>query len=252
MPPHMLLRIDEHRPHLELSRLERPEHSLDLRQALVGFHRFGGPQCGSVQAGPNDVNAVELRFGCDPVPFAGPAQIVVGHDDLEVLLHLLAVGLAAHAAIDPVLAAQLRVLAPDHGGDVLKGPLGRAQERLAFAGALLSQAGIQAHDQSLAGKLRAEDFGGLVGDQLVRAERGLRGARRGLDGHLRLLEQLADVDGLQRRGPAQSGGFEVFPDAGRGEHAAIAHEGDLADAEPLAGLAHLGPDGGRVRGVADE
>ncbi len=129
----MVLAIDEDRAHRQLRRLERAERPLDVRQALVGLDRLGSPQGGALQARPDDVYAVQLRLRVDLVLLPRPADLVVGHLDGEVLIHFFAADVAPHPPVDRLLAA------------------------------LVSQTGVEADQQALAGKVRAADLGDPVG-----------------------------------------------------------------------------------------
>ena len=164
----MVLAIDEDRAHRQLRRLERAERPLDVRQALVGLDRLGSPQGGALQARPDDVYAVQLRLRVDLVLLPRPADLVVGHLDGEVLIHFFAADGAPHPPVDRLLAAQPRVRGAHGAGDRLQDALRRAQQVLALAGALVSQTGVEADQQALAGKVRAADLGDPVGLQLAR------------------------------------------------------------------------------------
>ena len=123
---------------------------------------------------------------------------------------------------------------------------------LALAGPLGPQARVQADQQALAGEVRADDLGHLVGHQLAGPQGGLEGARVLPGSGPGPLQQRAQVLGAQCRDPVQPGRLEVLADARRGEHAAVAHQGDAGDAEALADAPHPGADRGRVGGVAGE
>ena len=98
--------------------------------------------------------------------------------------------------------------------------------------------------EPLAGELVAEDLGNRVGEKRGWNERG----RLLVWGRL---EQLADVGGLQGRDPGQARRLEVLANAGGGDHAAVADEGDLLDAGAGAHLPHL-RFGAGIAGVAGE
>ena len=102
----------------------------------------------------------------------------------------------------------------------------------------MSQTGVEADQQALAGKVRAADLGDPVGLQLARPQRPP--------------QQLADGVRLQGRDPGQVGWLEVVPQARRSEHAAVAHQRDGLEAEALLDLLHLHPDRARIRRVAGE
>ena len=61
--------------------------------------------CVGTEAGTHDVDAVQLCLGGDLRRIARPGEIVVGDDDLEVLLDPAPVGFAADPEVDPLAAA---------------------------------------------------------------------------------------------------------------------------------------------------
>jgi len=66
------------------------------------------------------------------------------------------------------------------------------------------------------------------------------------------LQQLADVDGAQGRDPVQPGRGQILADAGGGDHAAVADQGDAAHPEAVLDLADLRGQGGGIAGVSSE
>ena len=64
--------------------------------------------------------------------------------------------------------------------------------------------------------------------------------------------ELRDLRRAQRAHPVHARGLEHLLDARRGQHAAIAHPGQVLDAEAILELGHLRGHGGRVGGVALE
>ena len=113
--------------------------------------------------GLKDIDAVQARLGRDLGGLARPAQLAPLQFDLEVLFHLVAVQLAAQAALDRGWAPPRLTPAPHLAGNLLQDPLGGLQQLLALARALLLQARVEAHQQALAGELRAVDLSHLVG-----------------------------------------------------------------------------------------
>ena len=97
----------------------------------------------------------QLRLRVDLVLLPRPADLVVGHLNGEVLIHFFAADVAPHPPVDRLLAAQPRVRGAHGAGDRLQDALRRAQQVLALAGALVSQTGVEADQQALAGKVRA-------------------------------------------------------------------------------------------------
>ena len=67
-----------------------------------------------------------------------------------------------------------------------------------------------------------------------------------------LFEQLLDRRGAQRGDPVEPGGLDVFGDARLGDHAAVADQDDMVEAEALLELLDLGGQRHRVGGVALE
>ena len=67
--------------------------------------------------------------------------------------------------------------APHLGGDALQNALGGLQQGLPLARPLGPQARVQAHQQTLVGKVRAADLGHLVGHQLGGPQGGLHAVR---------------------------------------------------------------------------
>ena len=78
--------------------LDGAEGALDAGEALVCLDGGVGPEGVGVEAGADDIDAVELGFGGDAVLAAGPGEPVVGDVDAEVLFDLLAVGVAGRRA----------------------------------------------------------------------------------------------------------------------------------------------------------
>src|SRR4051794_20537314 len=75
---------------LELGALEGAERALDLFEAFVGAHELVGGERVGVDAGPQDVEAVELGLGGDLAGLALVAEAGVGDLDVEVLLDAVA------------------------------------------------------------------------------------------------------------------------------------------------------------------
>ena len=139
--------IDIHRPHLEPGSLERAEGPLDPGQALVGLDDLTGAHRVSIEAGADDVEAIQAGLGRDFFPVARPTESVVGDGDIEVFLDLAAVGLTTDPSVDPIPAAVAQ--AP---GNRFEDLLGGLQQRFPLARPLLPQAGVEAHQQAIARK----------------------------------------------------------------------------------------------------
>ena len=233
--------IDEDGAYLDEA-FDGAEGMLDAGEAFVGGDGGVAGDGGFVEAGADDVDAVELGFGGDAVEAPGPGEFLVGDGDIEVLLDLLAVGVPSDAAVDGVFPAE--AAGSDGGGDVLEELFGVAEEGFAFSGALLAESGVETDEEALAGEVGAGDLGDGVGEEFSGAQGwGLVGFR---------LEELADPLGVQGGDPVEAGGLEILADPGGGEHAAVADEGHLFDAEPAADRSDLCGDGGGVGGVAGE
>ena len=112
-------------PDLEVDGLQAAEGALDRAQALVGADGFRGVERTGGQAGADDVQAVQGRFGGDGIGFAAVAERGVGDLDVEVLGHLVAADDLADPQGDLVLARQGPLRALDGGGDGIEQALGR-------------------------------------------------------------------------------------------------------------------------------
>jgi hypothetical protein len=67
-----------------------------------------------------------------------------------------------------------------------------------------------------------------------------------------VVDQCLDLRGAQRADPIQLRRAQLVADARAGEHAPIAHQGDVGQPEPGRELGDLGGQGFRVGGVAVE
>ena len=117
------------------------EGALDPGQGLVGIDGLVGGDGTGGEAGADDVDAVELSLGGDAGVVAGPGEVVVGDGEGEVLLDLVAVGLAPDPVVDPVPAAQPGAGPADGAGDRLEDGLGGLEQVLALARARPGGAG---------------------------------------------------------------------------------------------------------------
>ena len=149
------------------------------------------------------------------------------------------------AAPDGGLAGEAFVA--HRAGDFCQDALGGLQQLLALAAALAAQARVEAQQEPLAGEVGAGDLGDGIRDQAVSHHRGLAlPARPGCG------QQLAQVLGCQGGDPVQTGRLQVLADAGRGEHAAVADQGDAGDAETLLNPLHLPTQRGWIGRVPGE
>jgi len=240
MSPHPGGRVVEDRAYLQIDCLDRTEGALDLCQALVGGDRGIGVERLPGEAGADDVQAVERRLGVDAALLALPAEAGVGDREFEVLGHVVVIRATPRPQGDRLRPAQ-RVALTRHGcGNRRQLGLGRRQQLGPLAGALFGQQGVAAHDQALARKVFAVQFQQIA---LIK--------QRGLEGAV-LLRQQGDLGRPQAADPVHPMGFEHSLDAGRGDHAAIAHPGDVLDAETLLELGHLCRHRGRIGRIAGE
>ena len=136
----------------------------------------------------------------------------------------------------PRSGLRLRSTAGLDPGEVL---LGRGQQVFTLAAALGGEIGIAADHQPLAGKIRRGDGGHVA---LVE-QRELQGAA---------VQQVLDRRSAQRGDPVQTCGFDVLGDARLGDHAAVADQHHMAEAEALLELVDLRRQRRRIAGVAVE
>ena len=188
--------------------------------------------------------AVEPGFRGDSAPIARPGHAVLANLDVEVLLHLPAVGPAPRRLGGAVPAGRPGLSARGGGRDLPEGLLRGREQLLAPARPLLAKARVGADHKPLSGELRARDLGHRVGNQALRGERSLAASLRP--------QQLSDVGGLRGRDPVEIGRTEVLADARRRGHAAVADQRDAGDAEARTHLGGPGRQGGRVARVAGE
>ncbi len=117
--------------------------------------------------------------------------------------------------------------------------LGQLQQQVALAPPLGGDHRIEAHQQALAGEIVARDAGQAPGVE-----------QPGLD------DLLAGelVDGVVAQGgdPVEAGRLEILVDAGLGDHAPVADQGDAGQSKALAQRGHLVGDRVGVGGVAGE
>src|ERR1700730_1981943 len=92
------------RPDVQIDGLQAAEGALDAGEALIGADHVVGSQGVAVDAGADDVEAVEPRLGGDPVGIGGKGEAVFANGDVEQLGELVAVLDAADGARDLVLA----------------------------------------------------------------------------------------------------------------------------------------------------
>jgi hypothetical protein len=154
-----------------------------------------------------------------------------------MLFHFVGVEHRADRERDFGGAAQRIAPAADPGLDRGEILLRRGQQLLALAAALGGEIGIAAHHQPLAGKLRRGDAGHVAGVE----QRQLQGAA---------VEQVLDRRRAQRSDPVQAGGFDVLGDARLRNHAAVADQHDMAEAEAPLELVDLRRQRRWIAGVA--
>src|SRR5437763_15917661 len=92
------------RSQVQIDSLETAEGALDAGEALIGADHALGRQGFVLDAGADDVKAVESRFLRDVGLVAAKGEAVFGDGDVEQLSELVAVFDAADGAPDLVLA----------------------------------------------------------------------------------------------------------------------------------------------------
>ncbi len=228
--PHPPLLPVEHRAHRQ-QRLHRAEGALHARQALVGAHRLLVAQRLPLQAGPDHVDPVQARLLPDRLLLARRDECSRGL--VELLPQVLAHAPPPPRAEAPVELVPVVVAGRQPGG------LGQLQQQVALAPPLGGDHRIEAHQQALAGEIVARDAGQAPGVE-----------QPGLD------DLLAGelVDGVVAQGgdPVEAGRLEILVDAGLGDHAPVADQGDADQSEALAQRGHLVGDRVGVGGVAGE
>ena len=189
------------------------------------------------EAGAHDVDAVEGGLGGDLGGLAGEGEAGVGDVEGEVLGHLVPVD---HGADPRPISALPRsgLVARDGGGDGRELALGGAS-RSSRLRRSAGQRGIAADDQPLARKVRGGDGRHVA----VVEQRHLERAA---------LEQGADRRGAQRGDPVEPGRLDVLVDARLGDHAPVADQDDMVEAEALLQLGDLAGEGGGIAGRAFE
>ena len=152
--------------------------------------------------------------------------------------------LADHCADRPADlggAAQRVALGAHARGDAGEVALGRRQQSLALARALLRQQRIAADDQPLAGKL----LGGRDLRQIPLVEQ--RQLQRAV-----IARQLLNGVAAQARDPIKPGRLHLFANARAGQHSAVADQHHPLEREPLPQLLDLGGERRRVGRIAVE
>jgi hypothetical protein len=134
-------------------------------------------------------------------------------------------------------ATQRIALALDRGFDAREILLSGAQQLFALAAALRGEIGIAADHQPFARKIGGCDARHVA---LIK-QRELQSTT---------VQQFPDRGRTQRGDPVQACGFDVLGDARLGDHAAVADQHDMAEAEALLELLDLGRQRRRIAGVA--
>ena len=163
----------------------------------------------------------------------------IGDVEIEMLGHLVPVDHRADRERDLGGAAQRIALAGDGRLDAGEIALGGGEQVFALAGALGGEIGIAADHQTLAGEIGCGDAGHVA---LVEQRELQRAA----------LQQRLDRRRAQRGDPVQAGRFDVLGDARLGDHAAIADQHHMLEAEALLELLDLRRQRHRIGGVAVE
>src|SRR3954462_2286300 len=76
-------------PDFQIDGLPRTEGAFHAREILVSLDRVRGAEVLGWHTGTDDIDAVELGFGCDLIDLAGPREVAVTDVEREVLGHLL-------------------------------------------------------------------------------------------------------------------------------------------------------------------
>src|SRR5271163_429658 len=120
---------------------------------LVGLHRLVGVERLGGNAGAHDIDAVEPGLARDALGLATINEPRLADLDLEMFGHLVLADDRADGAADLGGAAQGTTPGANARGDASEVALGRRQQSLALARALLRQQRVAADDQPFAGKL---------------------------------------------------------------------------------------------------
>jgi hypothetical protein len=132
--------VVEDRAEVQVVCFDAAEVAFDVGEVLVGGDDCGGVECVGVQAGAQDVEAVQGCFGVDPGLVAAPAQAGVGDVEDDVLADFVFVDFS-DLDTDPVRPGQPSAV--DRGGDLVEVGFGGPQQVLAFAGASSARAGLR-------------------------------------------------------------------------------------------------------------
>ncbi len=159
----MVLGVEPDRSDLQIA-LGDTQGAFHGGQALVGLD--GGIRGNLRKTGADDVDAVEAGLPIDLVLSAVPEQGGVGDGDVEVLLDLAAVGVAADPVADP--RRPLEGAGADRGGDRLQHPFGGLEQVLALAPAFLGEAWVEAHHEPFSGEVGTGDLGHRIRLQRLR------------------------------------------------------------------------------------
>src|SRR6266700_1273832 len=193
----------------------------------------------SGHAGSDDIDAVEALLFHDLFDPALPGEIAVGHLDVEVLGHLLAVEHRTNRDADLGGTAQRRVFALDLRLNAGKFAFGRGQQILAFARSLSCQIAIATDDQPLAWEhVRGADFGEIAVIEQRQLQRPI------------FRRQSLDRRRAQAGEPIDARRLEMLADACRGDHSSIPDQHHTADPEAILDLLDLRTQRLRIGRVA--
>src|SRR6266566_2467585 len=193
----------------------------------------------SGHAGSDDIDAVEALLFHDLFDPALPGEIAVGHLDVEVLGHLLAVENRTNRDADLGGAAQRRVFALNLCLNAGKFAFGRGQQILAFARSLSCQIAIATDDQPLAWEhVGGADFGEIAVIEQRQLQRPI------------LRRQSLDRRRAQAGDPIDARRLEIIADACRGDHSSIPDQHHTADPEAILDLLDLRTQRLRIGRVA--
>src|ERR1700736_3400806 len=226
------------RAEVQVDGLQAAKGALDAGEALIRANHVIGGQDVILDAGADDIKAVEPSLVGDAGRVAAKGETVFGNGDVEQLGELVAVFDTTNGTRDLVLTGGAAA-AGDLVGQLAQRRLGGLQQILALAGPFLGQERVLADHEPLAGKLGCGDLSQIAFVE----QRQLEGAG---------VEQGADLRGSERGDPVEPGRPQLVADAGAGDHAAVADQHDARQAKALFELVDLHRQCHRVGGIALE
>lgn len=225
-------------PDQQVDGLHRAEHLLDLGQSLVDPHEVDGFGLLLVaQRAADGIEAIQFGFLVDALLVSVKDEVARADVQNEVLGLLLAVHEAPRTQGDLVRVFDASGL--DAGLERTKVLLGGLQECLALAAALCGERGVATDHQALPGEV-----GGFDLHQVALVE--------DLELDRPLIADPLELLGGDGRDPVHTPHGSKGLDLGSLEHAPVAHEDQVRQAESLLDLLDLRQDGAAVGGVPFE